>query len=136
MPLFVIDGHGVKEGSPSMPGIFRMSEDEVLKEITLCISAGIRSFVLFPSVANDLKTPNGSYGVDPSNFYFRIARSIKANFPEILLMSDWRWTHTAAMDMMDWFGTDKSKMMRPCPFWQLRPLLKLKRDLILLVLRI
>jgi porphobilinogen synthase len=88
MPLFVIDGHGVKEGSPSMPGVFRMSEDEVLKEITLCISAGIRSFVLFPSVANDLKTPNGSYGVDPSNFYFRIARSIKANFPEILLMSD------------------------------------------------
>lgn len=88
MPLFVIDGHGVKEGVPSMPGVFRMSEDEVLKEITLCISAGIRSFVLFPSVANDLKTPNGSYGVDPSNFYFRIAGSIKANFPEILLMSD------------------------------------------------
>ena len=88
MPLFVVDGQGVRQEIPSMPNVFRLSEDEVLKEIGQCIGVGIRSFVLFPAVIDALKTPKGTYGVDPSNFYFRIARSIKVNYPEVLLMSD------------------------------------------------
>ena len=88
MPLFVLDGQGLRQEIPSMPGVFRLSEDEVLKEIEACMRLGVRSFVLFPAVEDHLKTPEGTYGVDPSNFYFRIARSIKQAFPEALLMSD------------------------------------------------
>ncbi|MDE0979117.1 MAG: porphobilinogen synthase [Flavobacteriales bacterium] len=88
MPLFVLDGQGRREEIASMPGVFRLSEDEVLKEVGACMRVGIRSFVLFPAVEEELKTSDGSYGADPSNFYLRIARSIKATFAEVMLMSD------------------------------------------------
>ena len=68
--------------------MFRLSEDEVLKEVGACMQVGVRSFVLFPAVEEELKTPDGSYGAHPSNFYLRIARSIKTTFPEVMLMSD------------------------------------------------
>ncbi|MDA0303989.1 MAG: porphobilinogen synthase, partial [Bacteroidetes bacterium] len=29
MPLFVLDGQGLRQEIPSMPGVFRLSEDEV-----------------------------------------------------------------------------------------------------------
>ena len=88
MPLFVLDGHGIKQEITSMPGVFRMTEDHVLEEVAACMVVGVRSFVLFPVVEDSLKTPNGAYGVDPANFYFRIAKAIKAAFPESMLMSD------------------------------------------------
>ncbi|MDG2209914.1 MAG: porphobilinogen synthase [Flavobacteriales bacterium] len=88
MPLFVMDGHGIKEEIASMPGVFRMTEDHVLEEVAACIAVGVRSFVLFPAVEEALKTPNGAYGVDPANFYFRIAKAMKVAFPESMLMSD------------------------------------------------
>ena len=88
MPLFVLDGQGRREEISAMPGVFRLSEDEVLKEVGACVQVGVRSFVLFPAVDEELKTPDGSYGAHPSNFYLRIARSIKATFPEVMLMSD------------------------------------------------
>ncbi len=88
MPLFVMDGHGIKEEIASMPGVFRMTEDHVLEEVAACMAVGVRSFVLFPAVEEALKTPNGAYGVDPANFYFRIAKAIKGAFPESMLMSD------------------------------------------------
>ncbi|MGY8941441.1 MAG: porphobilinogen synthase [Flavobacteriales bacterium] len=88
MPLFVMDGHGIKQEIASMPGVFRMTEDVVLEEVAACMAVGVRSFVLFPVVEDALKTPNGAYGVDPANFYFRIAKAIKAAFPESMLMSD------------------------------------------------
>ena len=88
MPLFVMDGHGIKEEIASMPGVFRMTEDHVLEEVAACMAVGVRSFVLFPAVEEVLKTPNGEYGVDPANFYFRIAKAIKVAFPESMLMSD------------------------------------------------
>ena len=88
MPLFVMDGHGIKQEIASMPGVFRMTEDVVLEEVAACMAVGVRSFVLFPVVEDALKTPNGAYGVDPANFYFRIAKAIKVAFPESMLMSD------------------------------------------------
>lgn len=87
-PLFVLDGQGTKDPIASMPGVFRMTEDHVLDEVAACMAVGVRSFVLFPAVDDQEKTPDGSYGIDLNNFYFRIARAIKKSFPEALLMSD------------------------------------------------
>lgn len=87
-PLFVVDGKDVREPILSMPGIARQSEDHVLKEIETCMNLGIRSFVLFPAVNDALKDPYATYGVQEDNFYLRIARAVKAAFPEACLMSD------------------------------------------------
>jgi len=65
-----------------------MSEDQVLREVEKALALGVRAFVLFPAVDEALKDDVASYGVSPENFYFRIARAIKARFPEAWLMSD------------------------------------------------
>jgi porphobilinogen synthase len=49
---------------------------------------GIRSFVLFPAVADHLKDREASYGWSEDNFYLRIISAIKSRFPESSLMSD------------------------------------------------
>ncbi len=87
-PLFVIDGNKRKIPIASMPGIFRMTEDEVLREIESCIKLGLRSFVLFPAVEDALKDKVASYAMQENNFYLRIIRSVKSRFPEVCLMSD------------------------------------------------
>lgn len=87
-PLFVVDGKGKKQAIGSLPGIYRFSEDEVLKEVEQCMNLGLRSFVLFPAVEDSLKDREASYGHDPKNFYLRIIAKIKKEFPETCLVSD------------------------------------------------
>ncbi len=87
-PLFVVDGKKIKQSIGSLPGIYRFSEDEVLKEVEHCMKLGLRSFVLFPAVENSLKDKVASYGHDPKNFYLRIISKIKNEFPDTCLISD------------------------------------------------
>ncbi len=87
-PLFLQDGAGIKTEVPSLPGIFRYSEDEVLREVDSCVALGLRTFILFPAVADALKDKTGTYGYDPDNFYLRIIRAIKQQFPQVVLISD------------------------------------------------
>ena len=87
-PLFVVDGKGIKEEISSMPGNFRMSQDEVLKEIRACVKLGLTNFILFPAVAENLKDKIASYSYDPNNFYLKIARTINKKFPHTCIISD------------------------------------------------
>ena len=87
-PLFVVDGKGIKEEISSMPGNFRMSQDEVIKEIRACVKLGLTNFILFPAVAENLKDKIASYSYDPNNFYLKIASAIKKKFPDTCIISD------------------------------------------------
>ena len=88
MPIFMLDGEGIKEQVPSLPVAYRMSVDIVLKEIESCLVLGIDKFILFPIVEESLKDREGSYGLDPQNFYLEGARKIKTAFPQACLISD------------------------------------------------
>ena len=87
-PLFIEDGQNIKVEIPSLPGIFRFSLDLLLKEIESCYKLGLRNFILFPKIKEELKDLIGSYGLDKNNYYYRAASKIKQNFPDIVLMSD------------------------------------------------
>lgn len=87
-PLFVCDGNNRNIPIPSLPGLARLSEDHVLREIGECMELGIRSFVLFPAVDDSLKDKEATYSYAENNFYLRMIRSIKAQYPEACLMSD------------------------------------------------
>ena len=82
-PLFVVDGSGKKEEIGSLPGIFRLSEDQVLKEVEQSMKLGLRSFVLFPAVEESLKDKEATYSYDEKNFYLRIIAKLKKEFPEL-----------------------------------------------------
>lgn len=87
-PLFLVDGKGIKEEVTSLPGNYRFSKDEVLKEIEECVGLGLQNFILFPAVKEELKDKTATYSYDPENFYLDVARSIKQRFPEVCLISD------------------------------------------------
>ncbi|MFC2176382.1 porphobilinogen synthase [Bacteroidota bacterium] len=87
-PLFVVDGTGQQQAIASLPGISRFSEDLVVKEVEECLKLGIESFVLFPAVEDSLKDKQATYGYNDKNFYLRIIKRLKKEFPETCLVSD------------------------------------------------
>lgn len=88
LPLFLLDGENLRSEVPSLPGTFRLSLDQILKEIEACMKLGLSSFVLFPAVPESFKDKTGTYGYDPANFYLKAAAKIKQEFPECTLISD------------------------------------------------
>lgn len=87
-PLFVVDGEGQKETIASLPGQFRYSPDELLREVEACRELGLDKFILFPKVPDDKKDKKATYSYAEENFYLKSAATVKAAFPEICLISD------------------------------------------------
>lgn len=87
-PLFLLEGKNKKIEVDSMPGIFRLSEDIMLKEIEECLELGIRSFDIFPVVAESYKDKMATRSYDPSFFYLTALSKIKSNFPEAHIITD------------------------------------------------
>ena len=55
LPLFITEGKGVKEEISSMPGYYRLSLDNLKKEIAEIHSLGIKSVLLFVKVPDNIK---------------------------------------------------------------------------------
>jgi len=87
-PLFLEDGTGVKNEIASLPNQYRWSIDLLIPEIETCLALGIRTFVLFPAVNDDLKDTTATYSYNETNFYLHAIKKIKETFPEVVLMSD------------------------------------------------
>ena len=85
-PMFVVEGEGVKEEIPSMPGQYRFSIDEILKELDSCVNVGIKSILLFgiPDSKDDMATS----AYDDDGIVQRAVRSIKAKFPALCVITD------------------------------------------------
>ena len=83
-PLFVVEGQGVRNEIASMPGVFQLSIDEILKECYELKSLGIKSILLFgiPS----LKDSVGSDALNDDGIIARTLRAIKAEFGSSLLV--------------------------------------------------
>lgn len=87
-PLFLVEGTRQKIEVKSMPGIFRFSQDLLLKEIEECMKLGITAFDVFPAYPESLKDSIASESYNPETFYLKTLREIKKQFPEVCLMSD------------------------------------------------
>ncbi len=87
-PLFLIDGVKKQSEVGSMPGIFRLSVDLMLKEIEECLKLGIRVFDVFPAVEDQWKDKHATRSYDSEFFYLRALREIKKQFPEATIMTD------------------------------------------------
>jgi len=87
-PLFLLEGSNKKSEVSSMPGIFRLSADLMLKEIEACLKLGIRAFDVFPAVDDQHKDQKATKSYDASFFYLRALKEIKKQFPEACIMTD------------------------------------------------
>jgi len=60
VPLFVVEGKGIKEEIASMPNYYRLSLDKVEKEVKELWKMGLCAVLLFVKVPDNLKDNKGS----------------------------------------------------------------------------
>ncbi|MCR6577698.1 porphobilinogen synthase [Campylobacter insulaenigrae] len=87
-PLFVVEGKNIKKEINSMPDVFQMSIDEILKECQELISLGIKAIILFGVIEDDKKDSCGSDALNDDGLIARSLREIKAKFPNLILITD------------------------------------------------
>ncbi|KQP61377.1 delta-aminolevulinic acid dehydratase [Methylobacterium sp. Leaf399] len=87
-PLFVIAGEKRREPIASMPGVERLSVDEVVREAERAARLGIPAISFFPYTEASLRDPTGSESLNRDNLVCRAVRAVKAAVPEIGIMTD------------------------------------------------
>ncbi|MGB6118687.1 MAG: porphobilinogen synthase [Mesorhizobium sp.] len=99
-PIFLVDGKGVREPIPAMPGVFRLSIDVAVKEAEEAARLGIPALATFPNIDAGRKDVTGSHILDTDNLINQATRAIKAAVPEIGIITD------AALDPFTSHGHD------------------------------
>jgi porphobilinogen synthase len=87
-PLFIVEGNNQKTEVSSMPGIFRYSIDNLLREVESCLKLGLNSFDLFPNISEELKDKYATESHREEGLYLRAIREVKNNFPEACVVTD------------------------------------------------
>ena len=87
-PIFVMEGAGVRQAGPSMPGVERLSVDNVVEAAMAAQKLGIRAIALFPYTNPDLRDEMGSESVNPDNLVCRAVRAVRAACPDLILICD------------------------------------------------
>ncbi|ALM08362.1 delta-aminolevulinic acid dehydratase [Sediminicola sp. YIK13] len=100
VPLFVVEGKGVKEEIPSMPNYFRLSLDHLEKEVQQLWSMGLGAVLLFVKVPDNLKDNKGTEALNPDGLMQRAIKTIKNACPDMLVMTD------VALDPYSSYGHD------------------------------
>jgi porphobilinogen synthase len=87
-PLFVMEGKQQKTEIKSMPGIYRYTNDLLVKEIEECVDLGIKSFALFPQVPDAKKDSLATESYQKDSLYLQSIHEISTRFPEISILTD------------------------------------------------
>ena len=87
-PIFVKELLKEKEEIESLKGIYRHSEESILRELEELIKTGIKAVAIFPVIDNDKKDERGTEAVNEDNFLNSVIKKIKQNFPDILVIAD------------------------------------------------
>jgi len=85
-PLFVMPGKGVREEVPSMPGVFRISVDQLAKEAKECMGLGVNSVILFG--LPDKKDSKGSGAHAKDGIIQRAIKELKNTAPGLTVCTD------------------------------------------------
>jgi len=87
-PVFVVEGANRRDPVATMPGVDRISIDNLLKVAEECVKLGIPVLSLFPNIDPSLKTNDGVEATNPEGLIPRAVRELKKNFPELGIMTD------------------------------------------------
>jgi len=86
LPLFAVEGRGVRDAVASMPGVFRLSADELASEAKLVADLGIPAVILFGIPA--VKDARGSGADDPGGIVQRAIAAVKRAAPDLCVITD------------------------------------------------
>lgn len=100
VPLFIVEGENLISEISSMPGYYRRSIDQTVKEVKELWSMGLKSVLLFIKCDDKLKDNKGTEALNPNGLMQRSIRAIKDAVPEMLIMTD------VALDPFSSYGHD------------------------------
>ncbi len=100
VPLFVVEGKGIKEEISSMPNYYRYSLDLLKDEVRELWSLGLKSVLLFVKVPDNLKDNKGTEALNPDGLMQRAIKTVKDATPDMLVMTD------VALDPYSSYGHD------------------------------
>jgi porphobilinogen synthase len=100
VPLFVVEGKGVKDEIPSMPNYYRYSLDLLENEVKELWKLGLKSVLLFVKVPGNLKDNKGSEALNPNGLMQRAIKTVKNACPNMLVITD------VALDPYSAYGHD------------------------------
>jgi len=87
-PLFIIEGKNKKEKIKSMPGIERLSIDQLLIEAKEIVDLEIQAIALFPVITSEKKTEEAEESYNPDGLIQRAVRALKRGFPGLAVITD------------------------------------------------
>ncbi|MDC0983588.1 porphobilinogen synthase [Candidatus Thioglobus sp.] len=87
-PLFVIEGENKREIIESMPGIERVSIDQLLVEAKEVMDLKIQAIALFPVISSDKKTEEAEESYNPDGLVQRAVRALKRSLPDLAVITD------------------------------------------------
>lgn len=99
-PMFVIEGRSLREPVASMPGIDRLSVDQLVEDARRSVDLGIPAVAVFPNVEDALRTPAGEEAVNPDGLIPRAVAAVKNACPGLVVVTD------AALDPYTSHGHD------------------------------
>lgn len=87
-PVFVIEGENQREAVPSMPGVERLTIDQLLIEAGELVKYGVPMIALFPVVPQEKKSLMAEEAYNPHGLVQRTVRALKQAYPELGVMTD------------------------------------------------
>ena len=87
-PVFVIEGENQRVPVPSMPGVERLTIDQLLVEAGLLVKYGVPLIALFPVVGDERKSLMAEEAYNPEGLAQRAVRALKSAYPELGVMTD------------------------------------------------
>jgi porphobilinogen synthase len=88
LPLFILEGTGVRQPVASLPGVSRLSIDQAVETAREACALGIPALALFPVIDAALKDDSGREAFNPKNLICRAVAAIKAAVPDIGIICD------------------------------------------------
>ena len=87
-PMFVIEGNNQRESIDSMPGVERVTIDQLLLEAKQCVELGIPAIALFPVVSQDKKSDDAAEAYNPDGLAQTAVTELKKALPELGVITD------------------------------------------------
>lgn len=88
VPLFVVPGSGVRNPVSSMPGVFQLSVDEIVREVAEIHGLGIPAVILFGVPSDEDKDEEGTEAYNPEGLVPQAIRGINEQVPGLLVWAD------------------------------------------------
>ncbi len=87
-PMFVVEGHDIRQPITTMPGIDRLSTDQIVLEAKRAFDLGIPGVALFPALTEDKKDKFATESTNADGLLQRTIRALKDKVPDLSVITD------------------------------------------------